>query len=345
MPTEQILLIAVAALAGVTLLLLGVLIGGRGKRKQIASDASVSLPAGAEALAPAFAELRGQLGEAQRALAEVRQQFAAEEGRRPLEEQRAQGSYELLQRLSATLLGSARAGAAGERIVGEALAALPPQWLITDHKVGSKVVEYAIKLPDGLILPIDSKVVAQSDLDELDRIDDPRKREAKEKQIRSDVFRRVAEVRQYVDGRTPGFAVAAVSDAAYRLCGGILPAAYKDYQALVVPYSLLAPFVLMIYEQHRRSGVDLDAAQQARSLADAETHLKRATDELNGRMSGALTQFRNGYEELNQELARAGRALESMRGAVEAGGNTGAKVGATNGNGNGAHANGKNGRN
>jgi uncharacterized protein YPO0396 len=95
----------------------------------------------------------------------------------------------------------------------------------------------------------------------------------------------------------------------------------------------------MIYEQHRRSGVDLDAAQQAQALAEAETHLKRATDELNGRMSNAMTQFRNGYEELNQELARAGRALESMRGAVEAG----AKVGATNGN--GAHAAAKNGRN
>jgi hypothetical protein len=109
-----------------------------------------------------------------------------------------------------------------------------------------------------------------------------------------------------------------------------------------VPYSLLAPFVLMIYEQHRRSGVDLDATQQAQALTEAEIHLKRATDELNGRMSGALTQFRNGYEELNQELARAGRALESIRGAVEAGGNTGAKVGATNGN--GAHAAAKNGR-
>jgi hypothetical protein len=44
---------------------------------------------------------------------------------------------------------------------------------------------------------------------------------------------------------------------------------------------------------------------------------------------------------LNQELARAGRALESIRGAVEAG----AKVGATNGAGNGAHAAAKNGRN
>jgi hypothetical protein len=105
MSTEQLLLIAVAALAGMTLLLLGVLIGGRGKRKQVMGETPTSLPAGAEALAPAFAELRGQLGEAQRTLAEMRQRIAEEEGRRPLEEQRAQGSYELLQRLSATLLG------------------------------------------------------------------------------------------------------------------------------------------------------------------------------------------------------------------------------------------------
>lgn len=233
--------------------------------------------------------------------------------RRRLEQENE--AHAALQRLSAVLLGSSTAGAAGERLVRETLDHLPAQWKVTNHLVGGKRVEFAIRLPDGLLLPVDSKVVAQSKLDGLSHAADDRERERLGAGIVAEVEGRVAEVRQYVDERTPGFALAAIPDAAYSLCGAILADAFQKHRALIVPYSLLGPFVLMVYEQHRRSATDVDSALLARSIAAAETHLERAQAELNGRLSDALTRFSNGRDALRGELAAAAQALAQLRSA------------------------------
>lgn len=317
MPTDQLLILVLGALVVVLALvaayLTAYLAGSRRSRPAETSPLAapqqpINLPSGAEALAPVFQTLQGQLSEVAGKLDQLRVSAAAEEARRPQVDQ----AYSSLQQLTAKLLGSANAGATGERIVEEALSVLPPQWLITDHRVANKPVEFAVRLPDGLILPIDSKVVAQSDLVALDGAQNGQ-REKLEARIRANVLQRAGEVRQYVDGRTPGFAVAAIPDAAYRLSAAVLPRAYQEFQVIIVPYSLLLPFTLTVFELHRRSAVDLDAANQAKLLAEAETHIKRALQELNGRIGRAFVELTNGRETLSQELGDASRALDLIR--------------------------------
>jgi hypothetical protein len=320
--TEQLLLIAVIAiivLGALVLALVGYLAGSRGRlRRPGGLDAAVSLPTSFEPLAPAFGELRSQLAEVRGKLDQLRAVTATE--------QTEKEAYDLLQRLTARLLGSATAGATGERVVEEMLDALPAQWRVTNLSVAGQRVEFAIKLPDGLLLPIDSKVVAQSELEQLDQTSDPAQREQLEKRIRANALKRVGEVRQYVDERTPGFAIAAVSDAIYGLCGPILPKAYTEQRALIVPYSLLGPFILMVFEQHRRGALDLDVARQANLLADAESHLEKATQELNGRLGSAMVQLGNGRDALARELGEATRALSLVRStAGEKAGTNGAR--------------------
>jgi DNA recombination protein RmuC len=312
MPTDQLIIVALGALVVVLAIAAAYLAGSRGRGRHTADPAQslapIALPTGAEALAPIFQTLQGQLGDVTSKLEQLRVVAAAEEARRPQVDQ----AYASLQQLTAKLLGSANAGATGERIVEDALSVLPPQWLITDHRVANKPVEFAVRLPDGLVLPIDSKVVAQSDLVALDGAQNGQ-REKLEGRIRTNVLQRAGEVRQYVDGRTPGFAIAAIPDAAYRLSAPVLPRAYQEYQVVIVPYSLLLPFVMLCYEQHRRHGVDLDAANQVKLLAEAETHIKRALQELNGRIGRAFVELTNGRDALGQELSDAGRALDLIR--------------------------------
>lgn len=359
MSTDQIV---VVALAGVVVLLLGAVTGalmrGRGGKRF-----PVQLPAGAEGLAPAFAELRAQLGELRGQLEDVRRAGAAAEARRgqedaafgaiarleqsltkldavptlqqSLQEQvgsalrdlaslrelqaataarwtREDDAFASLQRLSAILGGSSSSGAAGERIVREVLDSLPPQWRITQHVVAGKPVEFAVKLPDGLILPIDSKVVGQADLDELQAEQDAERRKRKEKDIRDQVLQKAGEIRKYIDDRSVGFGIIAVPDPAYDVSGPILSKAYQEQHAIVVPYRLLAPFVLMVYEQHRHTGA-YDDARVGRLLLDAQTHLERAAQVLNGTVSTALAQLTNGRDRLNGELAAAGIAMDQAR--------------------------------
>jgi hypothetical protein len=372
MTNDQIMLAlgaGAAALAILVLLLLGYVLGSRRRLSPGKPDAlPLSLPPGAEALAPTFAELRTQLDTVRTQIEDLRRASAADQARRAQEDQawqsiqrverdlsplgqlptlqqslqeqvaaamrdlaalkqwqeaqrqrweREDDAYGSLQRLTALMLGSATAGAAGERVVAEQLEALPPQWRVTNHQVGGKVVEFAIRLPDGLFLPIDSKVVAQGDLDTLDREQDPERRAKLEKEIQRQVLRKATEVRKYVDERSAGFAIAAVSDGLYRLSGPVLPEAYQQHRALIVPYSLLVPFILMVYEQHRHSG-NVDPARIGRLLSEAQRHLEAANDALNGPFSQALIRATNARDDLRGKLAAAASAVEQMRDSTTA---------------------------
>src|SRR5512132_2310841 len=64
---------------------------------------------------------------------------------------------EVVKRLATVLAGGASKGRAGEFILREHLAELPPGMLVTDFRVNGKVVEFGLLLPDGRRLPIDSK--------------------------------------------------------------------------------------------------------------------------------------------------------------------------------------------
>ncbi|HEX9056403.1 MAG TPA: DNA recombination protein RmuC [Ktedonobacterales bacterium] len=365
MTNDQMLiaLIGVAAVSVVLVfVLLGYLLGARGRPRGGKGDL-VTLPPGAEALAPAFTELRTQLGDLRGQIEQMRLADAAQQARLGQEDQAWQSigrvesslaqlgqlpslqqslqeqvsaairdlaalkewqakeqsrwqteddAFGRLQRLTNVLLGSSTSGQAGERVVQEVIDNLPPQWRDTNHAVNGRRVEFALRLPDGLILPIDSKVVSQAELDAVETTSDPGERERLERGIRTNLLKRVSEVRQYVDARTVGYAVAAVPDAAYRLSGAVLPRAFQEHRALVVPFSLLAPFILMVYEQHLRAA-DLDGAQVSRLVADAQQHLESAARLLNSQFGSALTQLTNAREHLTRELAAAGSALEQMR--------------------------------
>src|SRR5438034_3453685 len=78
---------------------------------------------------------------------------AGEEERRHREEQ----AWTSLHRVAAVLAGSQKAGRTGERVLAEVLGSLPPSLLERDYRVNGRIVEFALILPDGKRLPIDSK--------------------------------------------------------------------------------------------------------------------------------------------------------------------------------------------
>jgi DNA recombination protein RmuC len=368
--TDQTLIIGLAALAGLLLLvllvLLGYLLGSRARQRQLAEalkeqaapfTPATGVVASGDAVAPVLADMSSRLHALQTAV-------AAEEARRGQEDniwetiRRVEGTlatlnqlsanqqqvqenvnaalrdlnaiktaqieerqrwsqedtaYASLKRLTAVMVGSASAGKAGERLVGDALTNLDPKLLTIDHKVNGKPVEFAVRLPDGKILPIDSKIIAQSDLDRLDQAADADGRGKLERAIQAEVLTRVREVQQYIDERAPGFAAAVITDAAYAVAGPTLSRAYMEYHVLVVPYSLLLPFVFLVVEQHRKSPLRLDDARQVEALERIGQNLEHATQELNGRMSTAITQLNNGRGELLRSIEDARVEVQWLR--------------------------------
>ena len=109
-------------------------------QEELRRDAQGGREASFRELAHVTQGIRGEIARAQGTLAEVK---ALEQGRARQMDRAADS----LRRLEAVVAGSASRGAAGENILARAFSQLPPDLLERNAAFGSRVVEYALRLP------------------------------------------------------------------------------------------------------------------------------------------------------------------------------------------------------
>ena len=211
-------------------------------------------------------------------------------------------SREVVRRLATVLAGGAGKGRAGENVLREHLSELPPSMLACDFRVGGKVVEFGLVLPDGRRLPIDSKWTGLAELEALEAATSAVDREACARAVEKAVALRAREVAQYLDpALTAPVAVAAIPDAAY----DVLKRVHADAFArgvVVVPYSTALPIVLFLYALVQRFG---DTADVSASLAEVATLLGAMEGVLENKFARAATMLANGSDELRSHLGKA----------------------------------------
>ena len=211
-------------------------------------------------------------------------------------------SREVVRRLATVLAGGAGKGRAGENVLREHLSELPPAMLATDFRVGGKVVEFGLVLPDGRRLPIDSKWTGLAELETLEAAASAAEREVCARAVERAVVLRAREVAQYLDpALTAPVAVAAIPDAAYH----VLKRAHAEAFAsgvVVVPYSTALPIVLFLYALVQRFG---DAADVTAALAEVAALLGAMEGVLENKFARAATMLANGSEDLRSHLGKA----------------------------------------
>jgi len=248
--------------------------------------------------------LRADVAAARRALEDL----ALRESER---RERERESWEVVRRLSTVLAGGASKGRAGENVLREHLAQLPPGMLATDVRVGGKVVEFGLLLPDGRRLPVDSKWPAVAELEALEAAGDPAEREFRAREVERQVALRAREVAQYLDPAvTAPVAVAAIPDAAY----AVLRRAHADAFArgvVIVPYSTALPVLLFLYSLVRRLG---DGGDPQACLAEVAALLDAIEGVLETKVARAATMLGNGADEIRSSLGKARASVERGRG-------------------------------
>ncbi len=230
-------------------------------------------------------------------------------GRLQAEEQERAKSLEAaresLLALERVLAGSKSRGMAGENIVAAILTQLPPALREVNLTIGGKQVEFALRLPRGKYLPIDSKWTSAEDLKRLGETEDETIRRKLVQTIQRDVQRKVEEVTKYLDPeKTLMLGVVALPDAVYEYCLPVHAEAYRQ-GVVLIGYSQAVPFLLAFLQLVLRFGSEVDTAQLSAALADITDALGRIDKELEGRFANALTQLRNCRDELASQLARA----------------------------------------
>jgi DNA recombination protein RmuC len=247
-------------------------------------------------------QVRAQLEGARRALEVL--------GARESERVRTEAeSRETIRRLAAVLAGSGGRGRAGENVLRERLAELPPGMLVTDLPIGGGVVEFGLILPDGRRLPIDSKWTAAAELERLASAGPGARGEAV-RAVERAVATRAREVARYLDpALTAPLAVAAVPDAAY----AVLRRAHADAFArgvVIVPYGSALPIVLFLYALVQRYGGTGDVRA---ALAELGTTLDAIETVLEHKVARAATMLTNGGDELRSHVGRARGSIARAR--------------------------------
>jgi DNA recombination protein RmuC len=285
-----------------------------GAQEQLRQDVQRGREASVLQLEGATRELQARIEGAHRALAEVK---ALEQGRA----RQLDLAADSLKRLETIVAGSATRGAAGENILERALAQLPPDLLETNVAFGNKVVEYALRLPGGRYLPIDSKWTSVAVIERLAACADAEERRRLVEHVARDLRLKVREMGKYLDPeRTLGFGLLAVPDGAY----GVAPQCHADgYRegVLVVPYSLALPYVLAVYRLTLRFGAAVDTSQLSAQLHGLADCVRRLEEEVEGRLSRTVVQLENSRDALRERVVEArrttARVLESAEGEAD----------------------------
>lgn len=257
------------------------------------------------------ADLGKEVRDARALVEQIRTDYSA---RRLLDEELRAATL----RIEAVVTGHQASGLAGEHILAASLKQFPAGMIDQDFRIDGKVVEYALVLPNGKRLAIDSKWVGGALLERLAGLPPGPEREEVADEIERLLQKRVKEAAQYINpSLTLPWAVAAVPDAAYALCR---KAHVEGYRAgvILVPYSLVVPYLLTLYRLQLQYVHAVDEERLENTLAQAERALESLDRLLDNSVARGATMIQNAYSESQKLVGILRGALSGLRATPEA---------------------------
>jgi DNA anti-recombination protein RmuC len=222
--------------------------------------------------------------------------------------------HAISRRIERVLVGARTRGESGENILSDAFAEFPPGMIDRDFRVGGKVVEYAIVLPSGKRLPVDSKWAGSDNIERIHEETDPDRVRRLESDIEREVKNRIREVATYIDPScTSSIAIAAVPDSIYAFCRKVHVEGFRA-GVLLMAYSMVVPYILALYHLHLQMGRSLDYENLEVYLTRMERNLDDIDRVLENKVAKAGTMATNAYGECKQILGSMRAAAVYLRG-------------------------------
>jgi DNA recombination protein RmuC len=241
---------------------------------------------------------------------EVLNRFSADYRAR-LEEERATRSA--IKAIESLLIGSRSKGKAGENIVAEALSNFPQDMIQRNFRVNNNPVEFALRLPNNKVLPIDAKFTETDLLERLEKEEGEREREKIIRDLNKSVVNKVKEVSKYIDPAiTETHCIAAIPDSVFSICSSAYYEAYKN-GVILMSYSMTVPYLLTYLKLREKYSQSLDLENLNNSLLYALRIIEEFNNFLEGYMADAVKRVIRAFEESKKYLNDLNLALAKMR--------------------------------
>ncbi len=257
-------------------------------------------------LSEATGKMRTELSNTQNNLTELHAHIKAQQ---EIERQTADS----IRRLETIIAGTQTKGSAGENVLELVFAKLPIEWQVRDFRISGKTVEFALRLPNNLILPIDSKWTATHLLEQFINSDDIQEQQRLKKDIENAVLAKAKEVRKYLDPSiTVNFGVAVIPDAVYDLCTGIQAEVFQ-LNVVLVSYSMFVPYLLLVFQTALKNSNSVDLQKLDAYLQTAQESITNLQEELDGRFSRAITMLNNSRDDMRAILSKLSGSLTGLQ--------------------------------
>jgi hypothetical protein len=260
----------------------------------------------AESTGEVRATLSRDVGDARRVLMELKARF---EDRSRLEDE----MHAVTRRIERVLVGARTRGESGENILADAFAEFPPEMIDRDFRVGGKVVEYAVVLPNKKRLPVDSKWSGIEAVDRIHKEIDPERIKRLENDLERDVEKKVREVATYIDpASTTDIAIAAVPDSVYGHCKRVHIEGFR-VGVLLMAYSMVVPYVLALYHLHLQMARSVEFENIEAYLVKIERSLDEIDKIAENKIARAGAMVSNAYTECKQVIGSMRAATAFLR--------------------------------
>ncbi len=231
-----------------------------------------------------------------------------------IRKEREKEFLERIKRIDDIIAGTSTKGLSGEEILTETFKKLPPEMIETNFKVGGKVVEFALILPNGKRLPIDSKWPAGHLLLKLEKEQDQEKRKEIIEEIEEKVIERIKEVKQYIDPNlTWSQAIAALPDSVFSVCKRAHLKA-RENNIILIPYSMVLPLLLYMYRLHLQYAISIDIENLQNHLLAISKNLDEMENILENKIYRGATMISNAYSEYKQYLSQIRSSIIKLKG-------------------------------
>lgn len=187
-------------------------------------------------------------------------------------------------------------GASGENLLYQALSSFPRDMISLNCRINEKVVELALKMPDGKLLPIHSKFRDADLLGQLEESPEGEERVDLVARTESYVGTLVREVSSYIDTtQTEPMAILALPDSVYSM----LQKAHFDafrHKVVLMSYSLSLPYLLTLLNLQSQMAGRKSVREILSQLSRVSLIVDRIGQTLDSQMAKAVTQLSNAHQ-------------------------------------------------
>jgi DNA recombination protein RmuC len=250
--------------------------------------------------------LSNEFGKVQQGLSAI---FSHVKARQEIE----QRTNESISRLEAVIAGTQTKGSAGENIVEVVFAKLPIEWQVRNFTINGKTVEFGLRLPNNLIVPIDSKWPATHFIEQFTRSDNPDERKRLKGEIEKSIIQKAKEVSKYLDPNiTMPFGIAVIPDTVYDLSFSVQTDVFQ-LNVVLVSYSMFVPYLLLVVQTALKTMESVDLQKLDAYLKQLQTSINTLQEELDGRFSRALTMLSNSRDDMRANISKASGSITSLQ--------------------------------